>query len=290
MNKRIVIDSGIRHGKPIINGTRNGSELVISQEHKVFVNYKNSKSSGRSLTTFPSRSSGEYCFNNLEIASFCDSKSFGRILNSQIPMCLEEITGVSRKSASLVINNLCSLTADFKTSPFEMVLGDSLTSCPKSERNENNPLCTFSSNKNFILSRDRNHEISFSDLGGEVQSSTDMTLSQGRVCIKDFISSGFIFEHFKDYRNHDSGPFESGLPMTYFGVNNDIVINFNSHNLNIEQNYLNNTGQTRLKAGNYYYRNSTGQYQQEINDRKYQHSNRKSVYMDDGVLGMERKR
>ncbi len=46
-------------------------------------------------------------------------------------------------------------------------------------------------------------------------------------------------------------------------------------------------GQTRLKAGNYYYRNSTGQYKQEINDRKYQHHRRKSIYMDDGVLGMD---
>ena len=206
-------------------------ELLVSPEHRVYglVNYKNSESSWRSLTTLPSSSSGECCFNNLEIACFCDSKSLGRILNSQIPRCLEEMKRLSRKSASLVISNLCSLNANLKTSPFEMVLGVNLTSCPNSDRNEDSPLCTFSSNKNLILGWNRNHEISFSDLSSKVQGCPDVVLSQGRVCFKDFLGGGFIFKHFENYGNHDPSAFESRLSMADFTVNNNILINFNSH-------------------------------------------------------------
>ena len=51
-------------------------------------NYKNSNfSTETNLITSPLNLSGEYCFNNLEITCFCDSKSLAGTLNNQIPKC-----------------------------------------------------------------------------------------------------------------------------------------------------------------------------------------------------------
>ncbi|MBI2647165.1 hypothetical protein HYW99_01695, partial [Candidatus Woesearchaeota archaeon] len=212
--------------------TESGRAVNTTSNHPYLVRiYKNSKSSGTSLTTLPSSSSGECRFSNLEIERFCASKSFARILNNQIPKCLEEANCSSVKCLSRVISNLCSDKVSLKTSPFSMPLGDNLTSCPNLDKKENNPLCTFSSNKNFILSRDK-FETSFCELDSKFQGSFDMLFTQRRVSFKDFLMSSSIFEHFQNYRNHDSCSFESGLSMTDIGVNNNVVINFNSHNAN----------------------------------------------------------
>ena len=212
--------------------TESGRAINTTKEHPYLIRiYKNSNSSGRSLITLPSISSGECCFSNLEIERFCASKSFARILNSQIPKCLEEANCSSVKCLSRVISNLCSDKVSSNTSPFSIPLGDNLTSCPNLDKKENKPLCTFSSNKNFILGRDK-FETSFCELSSKLQSCFDVLFNQGRVCFKDFFCSSSIFEHFQNYRNHDSCTFESRLSMANIGINNDIIINFDSHEIN----------------------------------------------------------
>ena len=225
-----LLDHGI---KPIYEmATEDGRAINTTAEHPYFVRtYKNSKSSEISLTTLPSGSSEEYCLNNLDIVRFCVSKSLAGTLNSQIPKCLEEENRSSVKCLSLVISNLCSDKATSNTSPFSIPLGESLTSCPNLDKKGYNPLCTFSSNKNLILSRDK-IKTSFCELGSKVQSCLDMILSEGRISFNDFFSIGSIFEHFQDYGNHDSCAFESRLTMANVGVHNDIIINFGSHNNN----------------------------------------------------------
>jgi len=222
-----LLDHGI---KPIYEmATEDGRAINTTAEHPYFVRiYKNSKSSGRSLITLPLNASGECSFSNLDIVRFCVSKSFARILNSQIPKCSEDVNCSSVKCLSRVINNLCSDKVSSKTPPFSMPLGDNLTSCPDFDKKENNPLCTFSSNKNFILSRDK-FETSFCELDSKFQSSFNMLFTQGGISFKDFFMSSAIFEHFQNYGSHDSCAFESWLAMANVGVNDDELINFGSH-------------------------------------------------------------
>ncbi len=56
-----------------------------------------------------------------------------------------------------------------------------------------------------------------------------MVLSQGGVCFKNFFGSGFVFEHFKDYGNHDPSVIEGGFSMADFRVNDNIFVDLNSH-------------------------------------------------------------
>ncbi len=228
------------------------SELVVSPEHRVYVkNYKNSNSSAEiNLMTLPLNFSGVYCFNNSNITAFYDSKSLAGTLNSQIPKCSEEINLSSMKCLSLVINNLCSDEASLRTSPFSKDFGDNLTSCPNLVRKGSSPICTFSSlqnsknfdshqkleeflrNKNFILFNDRNYKTSFGELGSEVQGGFNVAFSKGRICFEDFFNRSAVVEHFQDYGNHNSSAFESRLAMADFAVNNNVITNFNSHNVN----------------------------------------------------------
>lgn len=215
--------------KLLHKGQESGISINITGANPYLViTYRNSKLSERSLINLPLNSSGECCFNSLEIADFCASKSFGGILNSQIPKCLEETKGLSKKSASLVINNLCSDNDNSKTLPFEIVLGVNLTSCPNLDKKYNSFLCTFSSNKNFILCWDK-FKTSFSEMSSKFQSRSDMVFVKGRICLKDFFVSGSIFKHFKNYRNHNPGSLKSGLSMTDFTIYNNIIINLDSH-------------------------------------------------------------
>ena len=59
-----------------------------------------------------------------------EAKSFGLTLINNIPKCSGPIKLSSKKSESLEINTLSSFCANLNTCPFEIVLGESLTSCP----------------------------------------------------------------------------------------------------------------------------------------------------------------
>ena len=152
-------------------------------------------SSDLRITTIPFKS--EYFFNNLDTASFCIFKSLGEILSKTIPKCSEdEYTGNSKKSESREISVRFSFTANLKTSPFLMALGDNFTSYPNLMRNENSPLCTFSSNKNFILRiLSDQPKAFFSKLNSKIQGSFDMTFSQRRICFNNFFDAGSCFKH-----------------------------------------------------------------------------------------------
>ncbi len=220
----------------------NKSVLGISKKHGAYVAFEEGDSSINSLAesnlkTLPLNS--VFNDNNFEIIDFCASKSFGWTLNNQMPKCSDETYALSRKSLSRVINNLCSNIANLRTSPFLIPNRHNLVSCFNLERNENIPLCTFSSNKNFILFRNGNYKVSFAKLCGKIKSSPNMLLGEGWICRENFFYGRTFFEHFENYGNHDSSAFESRLSVTYFTVNNNVIIDFNSHDNGNGGEYLN---------------------------------------------------
>lgn len=170
--------------------------------------------------------------NKLEIPLFCASKSLGGTLNNNIPNCSEEEYSGFKKSESLEISILSSLIDMSKTLLFLKPLGDNFTLCPTLDRKENNPLCTFSSNKNFILGSRNQPEASFCEFSNKLQGSSNMILGQGRICFDDVSDSSSCFEHLQDQINHNPSPSKSGLSMTDFIINDDILINFDSHTAN----------------------------------------------------------
>ena len=176
-----------------------------------------------------------YCNNKLVIADFCDSKSSGVTFNNRTPKCFVVVKEGFRKSESLVTRTLSSASANLSTSPFEIVLGDNLTSCPNLVKNEDRPICTFSSSKNFILNR---KQILSSDFCGEFQGSIDMLLGQGRVSFNDFSDRSSSLQHLQNKINHNSSSLKSGFSMTNLTVNDNVLINFNSHkNINEQEVY-----------------------------------------------------
>jgi len=117
----------------------------------------------------------------------------------------------------------------------DVILGGNLTSCFSFVKNENKLLCTFSSNKNFILHRE---QILPGDLYSEFQCSINMLFSQGRVSFNDFFDRGSGLQHLQNEINHNSSSLENGFSMTDLTVNNNVLINLNSHkNINEQEVY-----------------------------------------------------
>jgi len=210
------------------------SELRISEKYKIYVRSKISNLSFeyRINTLFLISECSDKSF---DIIACCDSKSFGGTLNNKIPKCFDEIKGLCKKSESLDTKTLPSFCANLKTCPLETVFGGNFTSCFSFVKNENKPLCTFSSNKNLILHR---KQILSSDFCGEFQGSIDMLLGQGRVSFNDFSDRSSSLQHLQNKINHNSSSLKSGFSMTNLTVNDNVLINFNSHkNINEQEVY-----------------------------------------------------
>lgn|SRR3989344_4927578 len=208
---------------------------VLQEENKIKIYLSSNLEGERSLTILSLNDSDSgYCFNKLDIVFRCPSMSSGDNLNSQMPKCLEEINLEAKKSASLEMSILSSLTANKKISPFLTLLGTHLTSYPILDKNENTPLCTFSSNKNFILCSYQSNSPSC-QISSKLQSRLNMPLSEGGVSFNNFFGVASSLKHFKDYGNHNSGAFKNRFPMTDFIICNNIIINLDSHNRNREK-------------------------------------------------------
>jgi len=205
---------------------------VYSRPECKELDYKNTNfSSEINLITLPLNSSVFGCSSSsLENIFFCPSKSLGGTLNNTIPKCLEEWkVDESRKSTSLVMIILSSFNDSSKTLPFLNPKGDIFTSCPNLLRKGTSPLCTFSSSRNFIFCAHQT-ELSFCEHCSEVQSGCDMFFGQRGVGFDDFFVCSSCLEHFQYQIYHNSGPFESGLPMANLAVDNNVVVNLGSHN------------------------------------------------------------
>ena len=159
--------------------------------------------------------------------------------NVYIVSLLYECSSV--KSQSLVTNILCSDIENFASSPFESCLGLKITS-KSFLRNCNNSFLTFSSRRNLsFLSFDINDDIipSFNKASCILQRSFDVLFCEGhQKIIKDFFYRYSCFEQFKNLPDHDSCALESRLSMADFTVCNNILVNFDSHCKNRDDNEI----------------------------------------------------
>jgi len=224
-----------------------GSKLLVSPEHRVYAGVdKRGDTSNPSFfktINFPSKSSDTvFSLSNMENAFSKDSGSFCGILSHTI----ENISSLvnSTKSSSLVINILCSDLESSANMPFESPFDLNITSNPCCLRNCNNSFFTFSSSRNFSsVFFDTNDDI-ITTSGNDaciMQSCFNMGFCEW--CWKscdDLLDRHSCFKHLQDLPDHNSSAFESWLSMTDFAVNHNIFINFDSHNLNIGNEGLNN--------------------------------------------------
>ena len=182
------------------------NEGLIKEEKNENYPINSNLNSGYILTILQSKS-GNFSI-NLSKDFSCDIKSAEGSFNIIIPECSLEKKCDSEKSASMVINILDSLCESARTSPFLMPLGQNKTSKPLDFKNKPNPLCTFSSNKKFILSS-INTKAFFSELRSKIQCGQNITFSQLRVCLEDVLEwmthGGFISDvHYDDQSIVDS--------------------------------------------------------------------------------------
>ncbi len=192
--------------------------------------YTNFKFSSEYKITFFPLITG-YSDKSLESALFCASKSPGRILIKTIPKCLEGgYKEESKKSESREMSILSSSTDNLKTSPFLIVLEHNLTSYPDLFKKENNPLCTFSSNKNLIL-RWNLIQTSLCESSSKFQTSLNMLFIQRRIRLHYILDCSPSFQHLKNQINHNPSSFEGRFSMTNLRVNYDVFINFDSHEM-----------------------------------------------------------
>ncbi len=159
----------------------------------------------------------------------------------------------SEKSPSLVIRTLCS---DFENSAnllSDIPFGLEIMSNPCFLRNFSSPNFTFSS---LINLTEGNAELDIVStphkISGILESRPYMLFSQRRIVLNNFFNTHLPFKHLKNLPDHDSGVFESGLSVADFTVSNNIFIDFNSHKLNKDKEYLN------VSSGNGITSNVTG--------------------------------
>ena len=140
---------------------------------------------------------------------------------------------VFRKCLSCVSNTLFSFMDKEKSLESFSPLGPYSASKPFSIKNFTNLDLTFSSAKNFILSTSLEHDNSSmrGSLCSEAQCGIDVCFGERRVVLQDFSNCFSALQHLQNLPNHDSGSFESGGSTTNLSVCNDIIIDFDYHNL-----------------------------------------------------------
>ncbi len=231
-----------------------GSDLVVSPEHRVYVRIiadtlEDSLSSERdkmrdtsNLSSYnfiklPSKSSGFVLSSNLDNEF---SNEFG-FLCGILNQTTENIFSLGNKLGLLkclsFVNNTLSSDLEIDANlPFENPFGAVIELYPLDLKNCNNSLSrVFSSIRNFGLSFWKSDDdiLATSCDGSRIMKGCfDMFFSQGREGFQYFFNRSSIFEHFQDLPDHDSCSFESGCSTTNLTICNNIIINFNSHNVN----------------------------------------------------------
>ena len=188
----------------------------------------------------PSKSSGFVSSSNLEKESNRDSSFSCGILNQTT----ENIFSLGNtndlvKCLSLVISTLCSDLENSANLPFESSFGLDIMSTPCCLRNLSNLLFTFSSLRN-LTERDAKMDIftTSQDICRILKSCQNMFFSNSWVIIEDIINAHSSSKHFQYLPDHYSSAFEGRDPATDFSVNNNIVVDFDSHgNMNNDEIY-----------------------------------------------------
>ena len=203
------------------------------------------------VMNFPSKSCGLVSLINLENELSNASGLSCGIFNQtteNIVFLLDK--NLSVKSQSLVTNTLCSDLENSANFPFESPLGFEIISNPCCLRNTSNLFFTFSSLGNLGFEGDTELDIisASGQISSILQSCQDVFFIYSWVVIEDFINAHSSVEHFQNLPDHNSCSFEGGLSMTDFTICDNIIINFNSHKINNDEELYKHFETAWLKA------------------------------------------
>ena len=164
----------------------------------------------------------------------------GMIFNTTIPKCslggnsfllrkcLSNVN-ITRNSDLAILDNCLSVEPK----------GAFLTSCPCFINNSVTCFGKFSSERNFNLFLEENMFFFSDEFRSISHNREDSGLCERwKIILKDFIDTDPCSEQFQNLPNHNSCSFKGRSSATNFTVNNNVVINFNSHDVNKEKEYL----------------------------------------------------
>ena len=255
-----LLDHGI---KPIYEmATESGRAINTTAEHPYYVK--------SSLLGIGDESKLPFSFNSIKSPSKSSGldlslSNFENVLNNTsglscgiLSQTTENIFSLgnfeeSAKCLSFVINTLCSDLENSANIPFESLFGLNSASIPCCLRNPNNSLLTFSSSRNFSFFSNTNDNIITSP-GYDaciMQGCLDMLSSEGCYETCDYLFNRHAtLKHFQNLPDHDSCALESRGASTNFAVSDNILINFDSHNINndnsVYKTYENNNKNDKL--------------------------------------------
>ncbi|MFH1152107.1 MAG: hypothetical protein V1788_03225 [Nanoarchaeota archaeon] len=226
--------------KPIYElTTESGKSINTTAEHPYLVKISTkediSNLSSNNIINLPLKSSEFISLSSLEKEDINNSGLSCGILNKTSENIFYLVNSI--KSSSLVTNILCSDLENAANLPLESPFGLKATSYFIEIKKFNNSFFTFSSKRN--LSWDDDIVSASSDICCILQSCLNMFFCERSYeCCNYFFNGNSSFKHFQDLPDHYSGSFESGLSMTDFTVNDNVIINFNSHNDSNNSEYL----------------------------------------------------
>jgi len=219
-------------GKMYLIALDDGSEMRVSEKHKVYVSYESgviSNLSSYTIISLPSNSFGFTSSSTLEKAGMNDSGLSCEILNQTTENTLSEDNLI--KSQSFVINTLFSNLENSANLPLERPFGLDIMSNPCCLRNTSNLLLTFSSLRN-LGERDDDTLGIFStphETGCVLQGSFDVFRSERREIFNNLIYSQSSLEHLQNLPDHDPRAFEGWLAVANLTVCDNVFVDFNSH-------------------------------------------------------------
>jgi len=209
-----------------------GSELLVSPKHRVYVS--TSTLSSLRTNSLPLISFSEKVLSNFNNADSSINNVGGCM---RITITPEESFGgnndVFKKCLSCVNNTLLSLIAKENSLESLSPLGPYFVSKPFSIKNLTTRDLMFSSVKNFILFKlfEQNNSLVGDSLCSETQCGVDVCFGEGGVIYKDFFNCFSTLQHLQNLPDHDSGAFKSWSSSANLSICNDILIDFDSHEI-----------------------------------------------------------
>lgn len=185
------------------------------------------------VNNLPSNSEGLTLLNKFNKDENTVLISGGRILMNTIP---EYFSGGNNKTLPKCLSKdkitLPSDLANLAISPLSERKGAFFTSNPSFSNNFTTLLGTFSSENKFNLLLEDDIFFLFDKFRGVIQGRENGFFSESREVISnDFFWCNSSSQQVKNLPNHNSSIFESWLPMTDFAVNDNMPVNFNSHEI-----------------------------------------------------------
>lgn len=218
-----------------------GSEMLVSPEHKVYAGIQLNKLSGYEINlngettnNLPLNSEDLILLSNFENNENAVSANGGLILNTIIPECSCGGNNLLLRKCLSNVNitldsDLAILDNCLSANPDEIFL----ISCPSLINISSIAFGKFSSERNFSSFFEENMFFFSDEFRSICHNREDSRLCKLReIIFENFINTNACAEQFHNLPDHNSCAFESWCSPTNFAVNNNVLVNLNSHNLN----------------------------------------------------------